>query len=144
VSDSRDVADHVEIDHERELAPGADPAAVHAEMHLDRTDWDHAHASPAAAPRLTPARRAAVAVFAVPGREAARYSNVTDVGSGTVYWQSADWLVASGYAVRKGQELRLTPAGDALVEFVPRRPPTSSGGAYSVTTAGDRERPGRP
>src|SRR4051812_43147428 len=39
-----DLADHIEMDHERELAPGTtNLQAMHNEMHASRDDWNHAH-----------------------------------------------------------------------------------------------------
>lgn len=39
-----DLADHIEIEHERELAPGATGLAfMHREMHRTRHDWPHTH-----------------------------------------------------------------------------------------------------
>ena len=47
----------------------------------------------------------------------ARVSNVTDPAGGTVYWQSADWLVAEGLAEHVGSSgsIALTYSGWAAV-----------------------------
>lgn len=40
------LVDHIEMDHEREVAPGADEVAIarmHVDMHANRDDWDHIH-----------------------------------------------------------------------------------------------------
>lgn len=39
-----EAADHIEMVHERELAPGTtDLVAMHEKMHADRDDWGHSH-----------------------------------------------------------------------------------------------------
>lgn len=48
MDDARDgiaivTADHIEMVHERELAPGADVMAIHLDMHARRDDWGHDH-----------------------------------------------------------------------------------------------------
>lgn len=41
-------AEHIELDHERELAPGTEGIrAMHARMHRERSDWGHTHMGPA-------------------------------------------------------------------------------------------------
>jgi hypothetical protein len=47
--------------------------------------------------RWTPARRRALDVFRGRSR-GVRVSNVTDAAAGTIYWQSAAWLCAHGFA----------------------------------------------
>jgi hypothetical protein len=38
------LADHIEMDHERELAPGTTGLLeMHRAMHRQRDDWDHTH-----------------------------------------------------------------------------------------------------
>ncbi len=71
-------------------------------------------------PKLTPARRRALAVLAAAERTntTVRWSNLTsqpDVKHPCVYWQTCDWLVEQGLAVEDGIRLiRLTPAGRVL------------------------------
>lgn len=59
---------------------------------------------------FTPGRRKALQVVALHDG-AARISNSTDPKKGLVYWQSAAWLVAAGYAAEARYRLSLTPAG---------------------------------
>lgn len=40
------LADHIELDHERELTPADTPKSIrtmHKQMHENRDDWDHTH-----------------------------------------------------------------------------------------------------
>lgn len=39
------ISDHIEMDHERELAPGdwVNANRTHKEMHANRSDWGHNH-----------------------------------------------------------------------------------------------------
>lgn len=68
--------------------------------------------------RLTAARRRALEVFKSRSVDV-RVSNATDASAGTVYWQTARWLVDEGYATstyKSGVEhLALTDAGSAAL-----------------------------
>ena len=67
-------------------------------------------------------RRGLAALLVAEGSERpARRSNTTLVAHGYVYWQTADWLIAAGFAVLDGRagdgdHLRLTVEGRALAE----------------------------
>lgn len=45
LSDPVELADHIEFDHEREIAPGdhGDLAVTHSNMHVQSDHWDHTH-----------------------------------------------------------------------------------------------------
>lgn len=68
------------------------------------------------AAKLTRPRRQGLAVLLDWSPACVRRSNVTDLGAGYVYWQTADWLVAQGYAYfpSGSDHLMLTPDGAAL------------------------------
>lgn len=66
-------------------------------------------------PKLTPARRRALAALAQHDG-IGRYSNTTDPDAGTIYWQTADWLITHGYATRGPDFLTLTHAGRQLAQ----------------------------
>lgn len=66
-----------------------------------------------AQPKLTPARLKALQVLVVneDANHFVMYSNQTDL-RGSIYWQTADWLLDVGYAARRhGKALILTDAG---------------------------------
>lgn len=71
---------------------------------------------------LTDARRAALEVVASRDDQAwpARISNKTDLESGHIYWQSADWLISKGLIARSAstEHVALTPAGREVVAKV--------------------------
>lgn len=70
--------------------------------------------------KLTPARLRALEVIAAQEAKGpgvyARYSNETNLAAGTVYWQSADWLVKNELAWYPSGStwLVLTEAGRTL------------------------------
>lgn len=70
--------------------------------------------------KLTPARLRALEVLAAQEAKGpgvyARYSNETNLAAGTVYWQSADWLLKNELAVYPSNSpyLALTEAGRTL------------------------------
>ena len=62
---------------------------------------------------LTPARKRALAVLAT--GEPARISNATDAAKRYVYWQTADWLLQHGLALKSAdlQTISITEVGRA-------------------------------